>query len=280
MWEIIGLKDSAKNLAGKRGSQKQRLALCPAIQYVTYRFGDSMRKANQTTCVALTVAIVLLLAGCSSSTAGQRGAGESASSAETSQVQSDWWPTDGLAAKVPTPASGSGEVVSNDDSYFQAEVHDSDMNDYESYVEKCKEAGFTVDAEKVGINFQGWNEDGYELNVNLWKDDNLFKVTVESPRELTELSWPSVGPATVVPVPESTMGKTDVNTNDRYCVWIGNTPIKSYSAYVDHLISDGFNIDYSRTDKWFKAKNAEGYDILAEYLGYDTMYIWVDAPEE
>ncbi|WP_322152874.1 DUF6591 domain-containing protein [Paratractidigestivibacter sp.] len=114
----------------------------------------------------------------------------------------------------------------------------------------------------------------------MWESDSLFKVSIESPRELTELTWPTVGPASVVPAPESTMGKTDVNTSDRYCVWIGNTPIKSYSAYVDKLMSAGFNVDYSRSEKWFKAKNAEGYDILAEYLGYDTMYIWVDVPEE
>ncbi|WP_322155404.1 DUF6591 domain-containing protein [Paratractidigestivibacter sp.] len=236
-----------------------------------------------TSCLKATVAVVLtvLIGGCSS-TSGQASSSGGAASAsiQAEQAQNDWWPTNGLATKVPVPASSTGEVVSDGDTYFQAEVHDSGKDDYESYVEKCKEAGFTVDAEKNGINFQGWNEEGYELNVNMWESDNLFKVSIESPRELTELTWPTVGPASVVPAPESTMGKTDVNTSDRYCVWIGNTPIKSYSAYVDKLMSAGFNVDYSRSEKWFKAKNAEGYDILAEYLGYDTMYIWVDVPEE
>lgn len=238
-----------------------------------------MYKAKDAVYVALAIALAVPLAGCSSSAAGQGSAEESGLSTQTSQVQSDWWPTSGLSTKVPAPASGSGEVVSDGDLYFQAEVYDSDMNDYESYVAKCKEAGFTVDAEKNGVNFQGWNEEGYELNVNLWKDDNLFKITVESPRELTELSWPTAGPAAVLPAPESAMGKTDVNTNERYCVWIGNTPVKSYSAYVDRLISAGFDVDYRRTDKYFKAKNAEGYEVLVEYLGYDTMYIWIDVPE-
>lgn len=239
-----------------------------------------MRRLNSRAAIAIVLAAVLPMAGCSSVSQTQGNAGEGGSSSQAAQAQNNWWPTEGLATKVPTPASNSGEIKTDSDGCFKAEVLESDEDAYESYVSKCKEAGFTVDAEKNGINFQAWNEEGYELNVNLWEDDNMYIVTVESPLELTELSWPTVGPASVVPTPESLMGKTDVNTSDRYCVLIGNTPIKSYSAYVDALISAGFNVDYSRSEKWFKAENAEGYGVIAEYQGYNIMYVKVDVPEK
>lgn len=228
--------------------------------------------------VGVALVLALLISGCSTAGSQVSGANEPSASQEA-QPQNDWWPTDGLASMLPTPDSNSGEVKTSNDSNFKAEVLDSDQSAFDVYVDECKEAGFTVDAEKNSANFQAWNSDGYELNVNLWKDDNKYYVTLESPIELSEITWPTVGPAAVVPAPESTLGKTDVNTDERYCVWIGNTSIKDYSAYVDTLISSGFNVDYSRQDKWFKAENSEGYDVHAEYLGYDIMYVLVDMPE-
>lgn len=224
--------------------------------------------------LACSAALLLALAGCG----GASGDGSVVAS-QTTQVQNDWWPTDGLGAMVPAPASNNGEVKTNSASTFKAEVLDSDESAFTSYVEQCKESGFTVDEEVLGVNFEAYNKDGYRVAVNFWKDDNKFYVTVEEPLQLSDISWPTVGPASVVPAPSSLKGYLDVDSDSSYNVLIGETPIEDYSSYVDGLISAGFNVDYDRSEKWFKATNAEGYQVIAEYMGYNTMRVGVDAPE-
>lgn len=238
-----------------------------------------MQKKQQMLVVA--AAMSLALSGCSSGTAANNGEGASSTvePVQQEEIQSEWWPDDSLAAKVPTPRSSSGEIDNNNETILQAWVFDSDEAAFNDYVKRCEAAGFTVDEEKIGVNYEAFNEEGYKVSVYFWKDDQKFALNLEPPIQLSEIVWPTTGPAAGVPAPSSTMGKTDVNTSTRYCVLIGKTPLKDYSAYVDSLISAGFDVDYSRQDKWFRATNADGYKVIAEYQGFDTMYVWIDSPD-
>lgn len=238
-----------------------------------------MRKIQRMLIVAAVMS--LALSGCNSGAATNDGEGTSSTAEPVQQeeIQSEWWPEDSLAAKVPTPRSSSGEIKNNNETILQAWVFDSDEAAFNEYVKRCEAAGFTVDEEKIGVNFEAFNEEGYKVSVYFWKNDHKFALNLEPPIQLSEIVWPTTGPAAGVPAPSSTMGKNDVNTSTRYCVQIGKTPLKGYSAYVDSLISAGFDVDYNRQDKWFSATNADGYQVIAEYQGFDTMSVRVASPD-
>ena len=42
----------------------------------------------------------------------------------------------------------------------------------------------------------------------------------------------------------------------------------------------GFNVDYNKSEKYFYAKNADGYGVTVEYEGYNIMLIRMNSPDE
>ena len=166
-----------------------------------------MRKIQRMLIVAAVMS--LALSGCNSGAATNDGEGTSSTAEPVQQeeMQSEWWPEDSLAAKVPTPRSSGGEIKNNNEMILQAWVFDSDEAAFNEYVKRCEAAGFTVDEEKIGVNFEAFNEEGYKVSVYFWKNDQKFALNLEPPIQLSEIVWPTTGPAAGVPAPSSTMGK-------------------------------------------------------------------------
>ena len=61
------------------------------------------------------------------------------------------WPSNGLATMLPEPDTDKGKVEINSDTAFSATLAKYSSSDYSSYVDACKEKGFTVDADQIGI---------------------------------------------------------------------------------------------------------------------------------
>ena len=55
------------------------------------------------------------------------------------------WPTSNLASLLPKPSQSKGKVSMDSESYLSVDVYGVSKEDYKSYVEDCKEKGFTVD---------------------------------------------------------------------------------------------------------------------------------------
>lgn len=76
------------------------------------------------------------------------------------------WPQSGPAKLLPVPTSTTGKITFDDEDDFTAELSNMTIDDFNAYVEQCKNMGFTEDYYKTDTTFSAENADGWELNIN------------------------------------------------------------------------------------------------------------------
>lgn len=190
------------------------------------------------------------------------------------------WPSSGLATMLPKPSSGEGNVIVNNAESFSARVDGYDRGDYEGYVGSCKEMGYTVEAADDADAYEAFSGDGHHLTLSFYEHSESMSVNLEAPVEMGALAWPSAGAASYVPAPASTTGKVDSDSSTFFFAYVGETSADAFGAYVDACAAAGFNVDYSRGDTWYGAKNAGGVALRVEYRGFDTMTVRVEVPDD
>ena len=87
------------------------------------------------------------------------------------------WSTVPLMKNVPTPPSNIGEFLSNYDWTVSVYILDVTYKDYEAYVDKCIEAGFTIDFSRYESYFSGEDKNGNELKVS-WEGNNTIHISI------------------------------------------------------------------------------------------------------
>lgn len=75
------------------------------------------------------------------------------------------WPTTGLAANLPAPASTVGKVVTDSSSTWKATMGKTDKTAYKAYVEEAFAAGFDQNYDKGDESFTADNTDGLHVEV-------------------------------------------------------------------------------------------------------------------
>ena len=184
-----------------------------------------------------------------------------------------------LADMLPTPESPYGEIISNSESYLALYVNKVTEEQYNQYIESCKEKGFTIDTEKTGSFFYAYNEAGYKLSLSYYDYSSEMHISLTAGRELGTLSWSNSVLAQMLPTPESTLGEIQQDDDKGFTAYVGNTTIDAFNSYVQACEAKGFTVDADKTDKRFSAKNADGYKLTVEYQGNNVIYISLDEPE-
>ena len=92
------------------------------------------------------------------------------------------WSTIELGYKVPIPDSAMGEILGGSGTSFVAYIADTSMEQYSEYVDRCKEAGFTIDSTIRDDWFNAYNADGYHLLVT-YEGDDVMRISFNAPRE-------------------------------------------------------------------------------------------------
>ena len=69
------------------------------------------------------------------------------------------------------------------------------------------------------------------------------------------------------------MGKFATNSSDTFSVYICETSLEDFNAYVDECIANGFDVDYSRYDQSYYAEDKDGADLTIIFEGNEIMYI-------
>lgn len=188
------------------------------------------------------------------------------------------WPQSGLATMLPKPDSSKGDIITNSDDSLSVDVDNYDESKYEAYIEACKEKGFTVDAKTSTSSYEAYSDAGYHLELSHYTDS--MNIDLTAPLEMEEISWPSQGPATLVPKPESTKGKIQSNSSTQFTVSVGNTDKQAFSAYCDACGAVGFNVDFSKGDESYSAKDTTGNSLHVSYEGNNIMTISVSAAKD
>ena len=190
------------------------------------------------------------------------------------------WPQGELAQVIPSMNKQCANVYEVDGYLSFDVVEKVKKADYDAYVAECEGKGFTEEAKKTNDDFEAYNADGYKLTLRFDDfSDPEIHVNVEAPEPMEDLTWPSSGPATLVPVPESKKGSIETDSEKKFAVYIGDTSSDAWEAYVAKCQDAGFNVDYTKGDSNYSAKNANGDSVTISYEGANTMRLIVNAAD-
>lgn len=189
------------------------------------------------------------------------------------------WTEVALADKLPKPESPYGELISNSESYLVLYVNKANEEQFNQYIEECKEKGYTIDAEATDSLFCAYNETGYKLSINYFDYNNEMHISLEEGKALTEFSWSNSNMAQMLPLPESNIGEIQQDDEHGFVAYVGETSIDVFNTYIQACESKGFTVDADKTDKRFSAKNTEKYELTVEYQGNNIIYISLDEPK-
>lgn len=189
------------------------------------------------------------------------------------------WDAVVLAEMLPEPESPYGEIISNSEDYLSLDVTKTTEAQYKEYIKACKDKGFTIDTEVTESSFYAYNDNGYKLSLSYYDYNSKMHINLDSAMEMETITWPDSKMAKLLPVPKSTIGKIDSDDEDGFSVYIGNTTIDEYYAYVKACEEKGFTVDAQKKDKTFSAKNADSYKLSVDYKGNNVIYISIAEPE-
>lgn len=185
------------------------------------------------------------------------------------------------------PYCGSKELMIDSDEVKIEEIRNRTYKEVElgkqqtyKEVELCKEMGFTVESQKRSITFEAYNEEGYFVDVYYSEYDDKMNITVEPPIELYEFQWSTGELASMLPIPESNIGKISRESESSFSAYVGETTKAQYSLYVNACIEKGFNVDYGKGEEYFYGDNKDGYQLSVYYEGNNIMQISLYAPRD
>lgn len=184
-----------------------------------------------------------------------------------------------LSEQLPEPPKNKGEIHENTAEKLWVDINKISDKQYNDYTEACKAKGFTVDPESNSMSYGAYNSEGYKLSLSHYGNNKEMSIKLETPMVMEAITWPDSKIAGLLPIPKSTIGKIFSNDNDSFSVYIGNTTIDDYNAYVKACEEKGFTVDAQKEDKTFSAKNADSYKLSVDYKGNNIIYISIAEPE-
>ena len=155
-----------------------------------------------------------------------------------------------------------------------------DNDEYQAYLAKCKEKGFTVNGQKSDSSYYAYNKDGYKLSLLYVKNSKELKISLDAPIKMSNYKWPDSEIAKLLPVPKSNIGNINTDDSDSFAIYVGETSLDEYNDYVKNCSEKGFNVDYSKHNNYYEAKNTDDYSLRVDYEENNIMYISINSPKE
>lgn len=184
-----------------------------------------------------------------------------------------------LADIVPEAKSHLGDIWINSDDRLLLYVYETSANDYRDYVSACKKKGFTVEATQLNNSYHGYNADGYKLSLYYDEYDNKMNISVEEPEKYEAFIWPDNTMSRMLPIPKSTTGEITQDNEKSFSVYVSDTSIEDFNAYVTACTDMGYVIDSVQSDESYSAQNNDGYQLSVSYQGNNIMSISLKEPE-
>lgn len=185
------------------------------------------------------------------------------------------WSKIELRDQLPEPPSNRGTLFENSDEEFWVSLDGVSDDQYNDYLDACVDKGFTVDADKSSYSYKAYNADGYSLDMSHIGDG--LSITLKAPMKFGSITWPSSTVGNMLPAPKSTTGKFSYEHDDSFFVYVSETSKADYDQYVTDCSANGFNIDYDKSDTYYRADNADGYHISLKYEGNNIMAVEIKA---
>lgn len=185
-----------------------------------------------------------------------------------------------LGEMIPELPKDRGEININSSETLDLDLKNVSAKEYSAYTTLCENKGYNVEIESDYDSFEGYNENGYNINLYYSERKSELSITLKAPMKLSEIDWPNSVATSKLPKPKSMVGKFSYEYDDSFFVYIGETTKAEYAKYVSACMEMGFNIDYSKGDDYYFAHNSDGWNIHISYVGNNVMSIDIDPPDE
>lgn len=150
------------------------------------------------------------------------------------------WPTTGIGSFLPVPKSNLGNINSDSSSTYRVHIGNMTMEDFNKYIEECKNKGFTEDFNKQEDRYYAKDSKGYRLSIQ-YLGFNVVDILIQEP--------------------ENNANKPNVNTGDIRKEF--KEAMDSYEKFID---------EYVVFMKKYKASNGTDLSLISDYSKYMTKY--------
>ena len=190
------------------------------------------------------------------------------------------WSDIELCEILPNPDSKKAEIYENSKTALRIDVLGISNKEYNDYIDKCKERGFTIDVTQDSISFDAYNEDGFKLGLMYYKGNKEMSIDLETPMEMVDFKWPNSEIVKLLPVPKSNKGQIEWESDDGFTIYVGETTIEDYKTYIEECSDNGFIVDYEKGDNYYYADNVDGYHLSLKYEGNNIMFIRIEKSDD
>ena len=183
-----------------------------------------------------------------------------------------------LGEHIPDFGYDEAEVVWDTDNVLILYFYNMNNSKFESYIEECKNFGYTIDSEDSGANYTAYNQDGYYLHLQYldFTDNKQLTIDLERPIKNNQILWPDSELVKDLPVPKTLIGEVSTESSEAYSVSITGIEPAYFAEYVALCMDNGFKVDYSKSDTYFRAENKDGVALTVEYKGFNTLHIYIE----
>ncbi|MBO4749666.1 MAG: hypothetical protein J5546_05065 [Lachnospiraceae bacterium] len=160
------------------------------------------------------------------------------------------WPTQGLGSELPQPG-GKLKSATSSTYGFSGYVANTTKADFDAYVDACKEAGYTVDAQELDGEYTAYHETtDNKLNVHRYESGGDMYIKVENAIVMND-KWPTSEIASLLPNPEvetcciASMDKTHLE------VYVGDMTHDQFIEYLAECERAGIEGRYDKASENF-----------------------------
>lgn len=185
------------------------------------------------------------------------------------------WPTQGLGATLPEPNAKLQYSPSSDSKYFSAGLKNFTKEDFDAYVEACKEAGYTVDAEEGEDEYVAYHSETDNcLTIRYYNWSDSGSVSVDKAIVLNE-TWPEKNTyAKLIPTPEAENCYVKTIADNQFEVYVGDVTSNQFKDYVSVCQEAGFSGSLMGDSNYFYG-NKDKLALRVEFIRGRIMYIEV-----
>ncbi len=182
-----------------------------------------------------------------------------------------------LANVLPEPPSTVGYIEIDSEYAFDATFADVLAEQYDAYIDKCKDAGFDVDIETGVLKYKAFNDDGYRLELSYLKSTEQLEIVLVAPETMENLVWNDLRISKILPEPKSLYGDV-VEVDEITEITLGKMTKEDLKEYVNACKEKGFDLEPTETATTYGAKNKEGYLLECKYTGGNIVKISIAEP--
>lgn len=232
--------------------------------------------------VSASLAICILLAGCSmakeekkdtTSNTASSSISEEADSSSEEEEEVDFstidypdyyddfeWPDIGIAATLPTPKSTWGNIFSESNDEFMCNVGKLTKSDYQAYIKKCYDAGYKNDYQKTSYSFTAFDDNDSELTIYFMDSVKKMDITLYSINsDSNSKNWDKEGNTTSTDSTDTAVSDT---TNEELVDGMRPEFKEAVDSYVEFMDA------YVEFVEKYQAEDSPDAEMLKDYTDY------------